>query len=171
VHLHDVDGDGWPDVIAGGWDEDGIYWYRNPGQGAADRGKPWEMLEPSVLGVEGGGHGFAFGDVNGDGREDVLTEIGWYERPPGDPFVAPWKLHPETARAHEGGDPRGPARASPSGDSPVSSTSIAMADGTSWRRASSGCGCSSTGANKTPARSGAGWPERAGGRHGDRPDP
>ena len=49
---------------------------------------------------EGGGHGFAFGDVNGDGREDVLTEIGWYERPAGDPFAGPWKLHPETALPH-----------------------------------------------------------------------
>jgi hypothetical protein len=53
-------------------------------------------LDPFVLGIEGGGHGFAFGDVNGDGREDLLCEIGWYERPAGDPFAGPWKLHPET---------------------------------------------------------------------------
>jgi hypothetical protein len=156
-HVYDVDKDGWLDVIAGGWQEDGIYWYRNPGTGPKDRGAPWEMhlawephllaktrghmemfalhdfdgdgqpelhsanyrkkepreifrftkspegavaLEPFVLGAEGGGHGFAFGDVNGDGREDVLTEIGWYERPAGDPFAAPWKLHPETALPH-----------------------------------------------------------------------
>ena len=157
VHVHDVDGDGWPDVIAGGWGEDGIYWYRNPGDSAAKAGRPWDMhrpweahllsrtrgrmemfalhdydgdgvpelhsacyakeeplevwrftkkpdgspgLEPFVLGEQGGGHGFAFGDVNGDGREDVLTEIGWYERPPGDPFASPWRFHPETALPH-----------------------------------------------------------------------
>jgi hypothetical protein len=157
VHVHDVDRDGWPDLIAGGWDEDGIYWYRNPGRSAAERGEPWRINEawPSkrltrtrghmemfalhdfdgdgvpelhsacyrkqeplevfrfardaagepvlrafVLGREGGGHGFAFGDVNGDGREDVLTEIGWYERPAGDPFAAPWRLHAETALPH-----------------------------------------------------------------------
>ncbi|HUG53975.1 MAG TPA: VCBS repeat-containing protein [Vicinamibacteria bacterium] len=156
-HVYDVDGDGWPDIIAGGWGEDGIYWYRNPGNSAAERGKPWEKhqpwearrlartrghmemfalhdydgdgvpelhsacyrkreplevwrwtkgvdgqpaLEPFVLGAEGGGHGFAWGDVNGDGREDVLTEIGWYERPEGDPFASPWRLHPETALPH-----------------------------------------------------------------------
>jgi hypothetical protein len=157
VHVHDVDRDGWPDLIAGGWDEDGIYWYRNPGQSAAERGEPWRIneawpakrltrtrghmemfalhdfdgdgvpelhsacyrkqeplevfrfakdeagepvLRAFVLGREGGGHGFAFGDVNGDGREDVLTEIGWYERPAGDPFAGPWRLHGETALPH-----------------------------------------------------------------------
>lgn len=156
-HVLDVDGDGWLDIIAAGWTEDGIWWFRNPGNSAAERGAPWEMhkpwdarllsktrgtmemfalhdydrdgrpelhsanyrknlplevfrwtvtadgapsLTPFVLGAEGGGHGFAFGDVNGDGREDVLTEIGWYERPVGDPFAGPWKLHPETALPH-----------------------------------------------------------------------
>jgi hypothetical protein len=156
-HVYDLDQDGWPDVIAGGWGQDGIYWYKNPGNGAKERGAPWEMhepwqarllartrgfmemfalhdydgdgmpelhsacyrkneplevwrftkgadgapaLSPFVLGAEGGGHGFAFGDVNGDGREDVLTEIGWYERPAGDPFAGPWKLHAETALPH-----------------------------------------------------------------------
>jgi hypothetical protein len=153
VHAYDVDGDGWVDIIAGGWDEDGIYWYRNPGRRAVDARKPWEIhepwvaarlattrghmemfvlhdydgdgvpelhsacyrreeplevfrfgkdangaprLTPFVLGAEGGGHGIAFGDVNGDGREDVLCEIGWYERPAGNPFAAPWKYHRET---------------------------------------------------------------------------
>jgi hypothetical protein len=156
-HVVDVDHDGWPDIVAGGWMEDGIYWYRNPGNSAAEKGTPWDMhlpweghllaktrghmemfalhdfdgdgvpelhsanykkeepreiwrfgkgpdgapvLTPFVLGAEGGGHGFAFGDVNGDGREDLLTEIGWYERPQGDPFAHAWKLHRETALPH-----------------------------------------------------------------------
>ncbi len=152
-HILDVDGDGWPDIIAGGWGEDGIYWYKNPGNRPWEENKGWEIhlpweahlltktrgrmemfalhdfdgdgvpeihsacyvkaepreiwrfvkgpnrepaLELFTLGTDGGGHGFAFGDVNGDGREDVLTEIGWYERPAAGPFSGPWKLHRET---------------------------------------------------------------------------
>jgi hypothetical protein len=153
VHPYDVDGDGWLDIIAAGWGEDGIYWYKNPGDKHTVAKKEWEMhtpweahlltktrgtmemfvlhdydgdgvpelhaanyrrqhplevfrfakgdddaivLKPFVLGAEGGGHGIAFGDVNGDGREDVLCEIGWYERPAGDIWAGPWKYHAET---------------------------------------------------------------------------
>jgi hypothetical protein len=39
-------------------------------------------------------HGLGFGDVNGDGRKDLLLKDGWYEQPvtlDGDPV---WKFHP-----------------------------------------------------------------------------
>ena len=94
-------------------------------------------LTPFVLGAEGGGHGFAFGDVNGDGREDVLTEIGWYERPAGDPFAGPWKLHPETALAPPELPVRGqgpqPATAGSTSSSAAATTS-ACTGGSSRRR-------------------------------------
>ncbi|MGI9544942.1 MAG: FG-GAP repeat domain-containing protein [Cyclobacteriaceae bacterium] len=37
-------------------------------------------------------HGLGFGDVNGDGRKDVLTSRGWYEAP-GDTKKENWRLH------------------------------------------------------------------------------
>jgi hypothetical protein len=94
--LKDYDGDGIPELHSACYrkQEPLEVWRFTKG---AD-GQP--ALVPFVLGAEGGGHGFAFGDVNGDGREDVLTEIGWYERPPGNPFARPWTLHRETALPH-----------------------------------------------------------------------
>ncbi len=45
-HVHDVDQDGFPDIIIGGWDTEGMVWYRNPGNSAHQRGKPWEIHQP-----------------------------------------------------------------------------------------------------------------------------
>jgi hypothetical protein len=90
--MHDFDCDGIPEMVAA------CYAPKAPLEvfrfTADASGEP--VMRPFVLGREGGGHGMAFGDVNGDGREDVLCEIGWYERPEGDPFSGPWKYHAET---------------------------------------------------------------------------
>lgn len=40
------------------------------------------------------GHGIGVGDVNGDGRNDILTPKGWFEAPP-DPRTGTWKWHPD----------------------------------------------------------------------------
>ena len=75
VHAYDVDRDGWPDVIAGGWNEDGIYWYRNPGRSAAERGEPWRMHEAweAQLLARTRGHMemFALHDFDGDGVPEL----------------------------------------------------------------------------------------------------
>lgn len=38
------------------------------------------------------GHGIGAGDVNGDGRTDIITPKGWFEAP-ADPRQGTWKLH------------------------------------------------------------------------------
>ena len=40
------------------------------------------------------GHGIGAGDVNKDGRNDILTPKGWLEAPP-DPRSGPWTFHPD----------------------------------------------------------------------------
>ena len=41
------------------------------------------------------GHGIGFGDINNDGRDDIVVGAGWYERPAGDPYAGPWTYHPD----------------------------------------------------------------------------
>ncbi|RLS31056.1 MAG: VCBS repeat-containing protein [Planctomycetota bacterium] len=45
------------------------------------------------LSPQGAGHGVGHGDINGDGRIDLLTPLGWYEQPA--ERSEEWAFHPE----------------------------------------------------------------------------
>ncbi len=94
--LHDFDGDGVPEFFVNHWDgkAEVVAWKFTK---TAD-GKP--TVEKKLLGNEGHGHGYAIGDINGDGREDIVVEAGWYECPEGDPFAKLWTLHKELKLPH-----------------------------------------------------------------------
>ncbi len=96
MELRDLDGDAVPEIVVNSWDKKApaVAWKL----AKSDDGRP--TAEKVVLGNQGSGHGYAFGDINGDGREDFLCETGWYERPEGDPLAKPWKFHAETALPH-----------------------------------------------------------------------
>lgn len=84
----DLSGDGVPDILPNTVTT--VVWYevaRN-----AD-GKGYE-LKKHDLGKEAAGHGVGSGDVNGDGRVDLLTPKGWFEAP-SDPAHETWAWHPE----------------------------------------------------------------------------
>jgi hypothetical protein len=54
---------------------------------------PHEQWKRRQLGKEGAGHGIGHGDVNSDGRIDIVTPKGWYEQPAD--RDADWKFHAE----------------------------------------------------------------------------
>ena len=58
-------------------------------------------FERRLIGVHGRGHGGGLGDLNGDGRGDVLTPHGWYESP-GRPATEAWKWHDNFDAPHCG---------------------------------------------------------------------
>jgi hypothetical protein len=65
-----------------------LTWYELAGKGAAN---PWIAHEISPQSY---GHGIGAGDVNGDGRTDIITPEGWFEAP-ADPRNGKWIFHPE----------------------------------------------------------------------------
>lgn len=49
-----------------------------------DPTKPWQVFDVSEKGHASAnryGHGFGVGDINGDGRKDIVTPLGWWEQP------------------------------------------------------------------------------------------
>ncbi len=65
-----------------------LAWYEPAGKGE----KPGWIRH--VISPRSYGHGIGAGDVNGDGRTDILTPLGWLEAPP-DPRRGPWPFHAE----------------------------------------------------------------------------
>jgi hypothetical protein len=67
----------------------------------ADPTQPWQRISISgpstkgkmVPGTQMFSHGLGHGDVNGDGRVDVITAQGWWEQPAKIDSKTPWKFH------------------------------------------------------------------------------
>jgi hypothetical protein len=82
-------------VLVMGYEEKQIVWVA-PGK---DPTQPWEIHPISEAGKQGPSagrfsHGLGAGDVNGDGRLDVICTEGWLEQPEKDDGKTPWVFHP-----------------------------------------------------------------------------
>jgi hypothetical protein len=86
--MVDLSADGVPDVLPNATNV--VVWYevvkKSQGQGIE--------LKKHDFGTRAAGHGVGSGDVNGDGRTDLLTPKGWFEAP-ADPSRETWTWHPE----------------------------------------------------------------------------
>ncbi len=86
--LEDLDDDGVPELVVNRWTPN------HPVTAVRIRpGKDGAMPEFKRFDIgEHNGHGMAVGDLNGDGRKDMLVQHGWYEAPE-DRWSGKWKYH------------------------------------------------------------------------------
>jgi hypothetical protein len=88
----DVDGDGQDDVICSDSKTNEMIWLQAPPKGSTQ----WKRIaisERNVPGTDIRGHGLGYGDINGDGRKDVIVKDGWWEGP-ADVKQPLWSFHP-----------------------------------------------------------------------------
>lgn len=97
--FEDLFGDGKKRLVMAMQPQGQMYWFSVP----KDIEQPWDAHpislpskpDAKVPGTEVFSHGLGVGDVNGDGRNDVLVTGGWWEQPrDARNSDAPWTFHP-----------------------------------------------------------------------------
>jgi len=98
-HFVDLVGDERPELVC---TREGMFGYAT-----VDWNEPlaaWKFHPISEkIAPERFGHGLGVGDVNGDGRADVIFSGGWFQQPASEPDAGRWKLHQQKFSDSYGG--------------------------------------------------------------------
>ena len=88
--FKDIDGDGVPDSVFSA--RGGVVSWASPVPGKPT--EEWTVHQVSQEGYRSvGQHGIGAGDINGDGRVDIVSANGWWEQPPKGTPEGPWPYH------------------------------------------------------------------------------
>lgn len=87
----DITGDGRPEIVCS---SKGAYGYAEPVWTDATRPWTWRAISPDNK-YHKFTHGMGVGDVNGDGRKDLIEKNGWWEQPPSLEGSPLWLFHPQ----------------------------------------------------------------------------
>lgn len=89
----DIDGDGRQDLLFADSDKKQMVWLRAPSVPGDTLWTKSTISELDAPGTDRFSHGLGFGDINGDGRGDVVIRQGWWEGGT-DPTAPNWTFHP-----------------------------------------------------------------------------
>jgi 3-keto-disaccharide hydrolase/VCBS repeat protein/FG-GAP repeat protein len=89
IAFTDVNNDGNVDAVFAGSNK--VQWATSD---PANPTGPWKSYAVSEAGPWGASiHGIGAGDINGDGKVDLIAPHGWWEQPAGGATVTPWTFH------------------------------------------------------------------------------
>jgi hypothetical protein len=92
--MSDLDGDGLPEWLVNSWNKNNpmVVW-RFVKSDPHPESKAVYQLQQVVISKASNQHGMGVGDINNDGRMDILIGSGWYEHPANDPWGQAWTFH------------------------------------------------------------------------------